>query len=108
MFLIDRTKKPILDLIENSEEFIKIVSFQFSDPEIIDKLIKKADNDIHIEVITLPIDSIDEKERQEKMSNCYKNLKEKGAELYENRWEIGDPTLTDTSVSGEVSEGGGG
>ncbi|KXA96411.1 hypothetical protein AKJ38_03350, partial [candidate division MSBL1 archaeon SCGC-AAA259I14] len=99
--------EPILEVIKNSEEYIRIVSFQFSDSKIIENLKKKVKEGIDVEVITLPVDSINSDEKREEMRNSYKSLREEGVKVYENMWEVGDPTLTDTSESGEVSEGGG-
>jgi len=99
-------------VIEEAEEYIKIVEFQFSNSEYITKLIQKAKN-VDITVITLPIDSIwarneEELKRRNKIQELYDHLEKTGrGKIYDCMWEVGDPTLTTTSESGNQSEGGG-
>ncbi|MHA1253713.1 MAG: phospholipase D-like domain-containing protein, partial [Candidatus Helarchaeota archaeon] len=62
---------------------------------------------VEIEIITLPADSYRKVKERGEIIEEYSNLKNSGIKIFENIWEIGDPTLSTTSMSGEISEGGG-
>jgi len=106
-FLIEKNKEIIKDLIKNAKKFIKIINFQFSSSEIFNILKEKSKKGIDIEIITLPSDSYKKIEDRKKIINEYKELKNYGIKIFENIWEIGDPSLSTTSLSGAISEGGG-
>lgn len=100
-------KKAIYQAIEDSNEFLKIVVFQLTSREIVNLLIKKAKEGIKIDIITLPEDSFAKVEERKTISGLYDILRDNGIKLNLCSWEVGDPSLTATSLSGEMAEGGG-
>jgi len=98
---------PIYESIENAKEFIKIIAFQLTSNKIIDLLTKRAHEGIKIEVITLPIDSFNKPEKREEIAGFYADLQANNVEVDICNWEVGDASLTDTSQSGQMAEGGG-
>jgi hypothetical protein len=100
-------KELIYKTLNEAEKFIKIVVFQLTSKSIVDLLIKKSDERLDIEVITLPEDSYAKVEDRDKIRMLYDSMISKGIELNLCDWEVGDPSLTDTSLSGEMAEGGG-
>lgn len=60
-----------------------------------------------MELITLPIDSYKNEEERKVISKYYKLLANNGVKIYICNWEVGDPSLTSTSMSGILREGGG-
>jgi len=106
-FLFTKNRNYLINLIKDAEKFIKIVAFQFTSKEFINLLIEKARLGLEIELITLPEDSYSKQEERKKITEFYKSLRENNIRLYLCDWEVGDPSLTSTSMSGELKEGGG-
>lgn len=107
VFDLRRDKIPIKKAIDEASKFINIVSFQFTSEEIIKLLIARANKGIKVRIITLPEDSYGDIAERQKISSLYKELSDKGIELNLCLWEVGVPELTETSLSGEQTEGGG-
>jgi hypothetical protein len=68
-------------------------------------LAKKASEGVHIEVITTPVDNIANEELRLKVEEMYKRLQAKGVKLLTCPWEVGEPRLTPTSMSGRLTAG---
>ncbi|MBE0432248.1 hypothetical protein IBX73_02140, partial [candidate division WOR-3 bacterium] len=107
LFDLRRDKIPIKEAINEASKFIDIVSFQFTSEEIIRLLIDKSNKGIKVRVVTLPEDSYGDIAKRQTISNLYKELSNRGIELNLCLWEVGVPELTETSMSGEQTEGGG-
>lgn len=112
-FFFERGLGYIDKVLSEAEEYIRIVEFQFSNRLYLQRLLQKAEEGVSISIITLPIDSIrasnkDSEKKRNEIQEYYNNLqsKEKG-KIYECLWEVGDPSLTTTSESGTLAEGGG-
>ncbi len=106
-FLFTNKKDFIINTIKNAEKFIKIIAFQFTSEEFVKYLIEKSKAGLDVELITLPEDSYSKQEAREKISRFYKSLRDNDVKIYLCDWEVGDPTLTSTSMSGDLKEGGG-
>lgn len=106
-FDLRRDKTPIIDAIKEARNFIDIVSFQFTAEDIIKLLIDKVNKGIKVRVITLPEDSYANIKERQKITEFYKKLSNAGVEVNLCLWEVGVPELTETSLSGEQTEGGG-
>jgi len=106
-FYFTDDKNFIINSIKSAEKFIKIIAFQFTSEEFVKYLIEKSKSGIEIELITLPEDSYSKEEERNKISAYYKSLKDNGVKIYLCDWEVGDPSLTSTSMSGDLKEGGG-
>lgn len=100
-------KDPIYKTINNAKEFIKMVAFQLTSEKIIELLKKRANEGIKIEIITLPTDSFKKVEERQIIETYYDELRKNNINLEICDWEVGDPSLTDTSQSGRLAEGGG-
>ncbi len=102
-----RDNKVLLDTLNESKEFVKVLSFQLTSPQIAQILSDLAEKGVKVEVITLPPDSYKKEDERERISKLYEKMREKGTDLFLCDWEVGDPSLTDTSLSGSLAEGGG-
>ena len=106
-FEFSRNKDVIKSVINDAEKFLNIVSFQFTDVEFIRNYILTKSAIIKIEILTLPEDSYSKPNEREEIVRLYKDLQEAGVQIHFCSWEIGDPSLTNTSQSGDEAEGGG-
>jgi len=106
-FLFTNNKDILINIIKNAEEFIKIIAFQFTSREFVDLLIEKSKLGLIIELITLPVDSYSKEEERSKIKNLFNELLDNNIKIYFCDWEVGDPSLTTTSMSGRINEGGG-
>lgn len=106
-FEFSRDKEVIKSIINNADQFLNIVSFQFTDDSFIRNFILNNSPKISIEILTLPEDSYSRVDEREKIIQLYKDLEKAGAKVHKCFWEIGDPSLTTTSQSGDEAEGGG-
>jgi hypothetical protein len=102
---LSRTSQLVKELINKAEEHLKIVTFRFSSEDFAKLLIKKAKEGVDIEVITTPVDNIAKEELRSKVEKMYKNVQEKGVKLLTCPWEVGEPRLTTTSMSGRLAAG---
>jgi len=102
---LSRASQLVAELINNTKERLKIVTFRFSSEEFAKMLAKKASEGVHIEVITTPVDNIANEELRLKVEEMYKRLQAKGVKLLTCPWEVGEPRLTPTSMSGRLTAG---
>jgi phosphatidylserine/phosphatidylglycerophosphate/cardiolipin synthase-like enzyme len=106
-FRFSSNKEAIRKVIREANEFISVVSFQFSDGSFIRDLLWDKLRKVDLSIITLPTDSYKDTTQRNKIDKLYRDLEENGAKVYRCMWEVGDPSLTATSLSGEQLEGGG-
>lgn len=106
-FDLRRDKTLIREAIDEATEFIYVVAFQLTSEEIIKLLTEKAIRGVKVRIITLPEDSYGDMAARYKIGNLYNMLTSNSVELNQCIWEVGTPELTDTSLSGEQTEGGG-
>lgn len=107
IFDLRRDKILIEQAFNEASEFIDIVSFQFTSEEIANLLINKAKKGVKIKIISLPEDSYGDVAERQKINDLYNMLTKNGIEINRCLWEVGVPELTETSLSGEQTEGGG-
>ena len=106
-FKFSSNKEIIKKTISEADKFISIVSFQFTADSLIRNLLLDKSRKVNLSIITLPSDSYKDTAARKKIDNLYKDLEKNGAKVYQCIWEVGDPSLTATSLSGEQLEGGG-
>jgi hypothetical protein len=102
---VSRTSKLIKKLIENANRFLKIVTFRFTSEDFAKMLITKAKTGVDVEVITTPADNIAGEDMRVRVQKMYEELKQKGVRLLLCPWEVGEPRLTPTSLSGRLAAG---
>jgi hypothetical protein len=68
-------------------------------------LTKKAREGVEIELITTPVDNIGDEKLRSKVEEMYKQLQANGVKLQTCPWEVGEPRLTPTSLSGRLTAG---
>ncbi|MCK4233025.1 hypothetical protein KAX75_01235, partial [candidate division WOR-3 bacterium] len=107
IFELRRDKALLENAIKEASDFIDIVTFQFTSENIVKLLVKKAIQGVRIRIITLPEDSYRDVSERKKITELYNFLTSKDIELNRCIWEVGVPELTETSLSGEQTEGGG-
>ena len=105
--IFSTNKEVIKNVIQEAKEFIFIVSFQFTADSFVRALLLEKSKKVNLSVITLPGDSYKEESERNKINRLYEDLEKNGAKIYQSMWEVGDSTLTDTSLSGDQLEGGG-
>jgi len=88
--------------LDAAEKFIKIAMFQIHNDDLFKLLSKKACDQVNIEIITLPYESIKPKLR-EKVKNNFIALQKQGVIIHFCKWNIGDPGRTTTAVEGWYS-----
>ena len=106
-FKFSSNKEIIKKTISEADKFISIVSFQFTADPFIRNLLLDKSRKVNLSIITLPSDSYKDTAARKKIDNLYKDLEKNGAKVHQCIWEVGDPSLTATSLSGEQLEGGG-
>lgn len=92
----------VLEEIRKAEKFIKIAMFQIHSNALFSLLNEKVKCNVKVEIITLPYTSVKERFRQNVKEN-FELLKSLGANVYFNKWNIGDPGRTTTAVEGWYS-----
>ena len=102
---LSRTSQLVKEFINEAEEHLKIVTFRFSSEDFAKMLIKKAKGGVEIEIITTPVDNIGNEELRSKVEEMYKDLRLNGVKLLTCPWEVGEPRLTPTSMSGRLAAG---
>jgi len=94
---------PLLESINNARKFLKIVSFQLTSLSVIKALEEASRRGVQVSVITLPPDSY--AGDRTVVSKLFDGLRSVGIDLSPCIWEVGEPRLTTTSLSG-ATEGG--
>lgn len=87
----------VVDELKKASEYIKLAIFQIHHRDIFQILSEKQIEGISIEILTLPYDSIDGKNRDEIIER-FESLRKAGAILSFNHWNVGDPERTTTAV----------
>lgn len=87
----------IIKEIELAEEFVRIAMFQIHHEDVFKVLSDKIDQGLRVEIFTLPYDSINQDIRLQVKSR-FEELEKKGAVIYFNKWNVGDPGRTTTAV----------
>lgn len=95
----------VKEFLNKAKKQLKIVTFRFSSEDFAEALIKKAKEGVKIEVITTPVDNIGDERLRSKVEGMYKGLQTNGVRLLTCPWEVGEPRLTPTSVSGVLTAG---
>ncbi len=83
--------------IEQAHEYIRIAIFQIHSNAVFEKITEKLTCGVRIEIFTLPYDSIYPDVRAE-VEGRLRELENKGAILYFDKWNVGDPSRTTTAV----------
>ena len=94
---------PLLESINNAQKSLKLVSFQLTSSHVVKALEEACRRGVKVSVITLPPDSY--AGDSAKIEALFKRLQSAGAEVSLCIWEVGEPRLTTTSLSGK-KEGG--
>jgi hypothetical protein len=68
-------------------------------------LIDRAKEGVDIEIITTPADNIAKADLRSKVEEMYNRLQANGVKLLTCPWEVGEPRLTPTSLSGRLAAG---
>lgn len=87
----------IIEEIQQAEKYVRIAMFQIHHEDIFRALNDKLDQGLEVEIFTLPYDSINEDIRQQ-VESRFKELEKKGAKIYFDKWNVGDPSRTTTAV----------
>jgi len=93
----NKLNQKIIDCLGSAKRFIKIAVFQIHSEKVFQLLIQKAKSGVEVEIITLPVDSVDENER-EMVRQYFGALEKAGAIVSFCKWNIGDPERTTTAV----------
>ena len=107
LLIFNEKQSPIYETIDQAKKFIKIVAFQMTSTRLIEVLKKRAREGIKIEVITLPVDSFKKANKRKEIEIFHEDLKKNDVVLEICDWEVGAASLTTTSQSGKIREGGG-
>jgi len=102
---LSATSQIVKEFIDRSEKRLKIVTFRFSSEDFARILIKKAKEGVEIELVTTPVDNIGDEKLRSKIEEMYKQLQTNGVRLLTCPWEVGEPRLTPTSLSGRLTSG---
>ena len=94
---------PLLESVNNAQKFLRIVSFQLTSLRVVNALEEACRRGVQVSAITLPPDSY--AGDRAVVSQLFDNLRSVGVDLSLCIWEVGEPRLTTTSLSG-VTEGG--
>ncbi len=102
---LSNTSQVVYEFLNKTRKHLKIVTFRFSSENFAETLIKKAKEGVKIEVITTPVDNIGDPRLRSKVEGMYKGLQANGVKLLACPWEVGEPRLTPTSLSGSQTAG---
>jgi len=102
---LSKTSQIVKEFIDRAEKHLKIVTFRFSSEDFARMLTKKAKEGVEIELITTPVDNIGDERLRSKVEEMYKQLQANGVKLLTCEWEVGEPRLTPTSLSGRLTAG---
>jgi hypothetical protein len=102
---LSKTSRLVTEFIKNTKNFLKIITFRFSSEDFANMLIDKTKAGVDIEIITTPADNIGKQDLRSKVEEMYKRLQANGVRLLTCPWEVGEPRLTPTSMSGRLAAG---
>lgn len=86
----------VIKELQDAEEFIKIAVFQLHNADIFKVLEEKLEENVKVEIFTLPYDSIHEDVRDD-VTKLFQDIERKGAVLHFCKWNVGDPHRTTTA-----------
>jgi len=95
----------VKEFIDRAEKNLRIVTFRFSSEDFARMLTKKAREGVKVELITTPVDNIGDEKLRSKVEEMHKQLQANGVKLQTCPWEVGEPRLTPTSLSGRLTSG---
>lgn len=87
----------VINELDEAEQYIRIAIFQLHNHEVFDILVKKLDQGLKVEILTLPYDSVNDDIRT-RVIQQFQILENKGATLQFCKWNIGDPERTSTAI----------
>jgi len=102
---LSKTSQMVKEFIDRAEKHLKIVTFRFSSEDFARMLTKKAKEGVEVELITTPVDNIGDPKLRSKVEEIYRQLQTNGVKLQTCQWEVGEPRLTPTSLSGKLTSG---
>jgi len=102
---LSKTSQMVKEFIDRAEKHLKIVTFRFFSDDFARMLTKKVKEGVEIEIITTPVDNIGDEKLRGKAENMYRQLQGSGVKLLACPWEVGEPRLTPTSLSGRLTSG---
>lgn len=102
---LSRTSQLVKQSINSADKFLKIITFRFASEHFTKMLIDKAKAGVNVEIITTPADNIGKEDLRSKVEDMYRTLQANGVKLLTCPWEVGEPRLTPTSVSGKLAAG---
>jgi hypothetical protein len=85
----------IIKEMTSAEKYVRIAMFQIHRQDVFDTLVKLA-NKVKVEILTLPYDSINDNVKSQVVSR-FDDLINKGAIIYFDKWNVGDPRETRTA-----------
>jgi len=91
----------VIEEIRKAEKYIYIVVFQMQNLELLDELIKKAKSGLEVEIITLPLSSINDPEIEKKVREKFDALSKNKGKLNIFDWNVGTTGHT-KSIEGDV------
>lgn len=83
--------------IDDAREFIKMAVFQIHNMSIYEALERALKHSVNVKILTLPYESVNPDIRAI-VKNSLERIKNLGAEVNFNKWNIGDPERTTTAV----------
>ena len=86
----------IIKEMTSAEKYVRIAMFQIHRQDVFDALVKLLANKVKVEILTLPYDSIND-DLKKQVVRRFDDLVNKGAIIYFDRWNVGDPRETRTA-----------
>jgi phosphatidylserine/phosphatidylglycerophosphate/cardiolipin synthase-like enzyme len=86
----------IIKEIASAKKYVRIAMFQIHREEIFNTLNDLLANNVRIEILTLPYDSVN-KDIKLEVETRFQQLAKNGATIYFDRWNVGDPKETRTA-----------
>jgi hypothetical protein len=102
---LTKTSQMVKEFFDRAEKHLRIVTFRFSSEDFARMLTKKAEEGVETELITTPVDNIGDEKLRSKVEAMYRQLQASGVKLLTCPWEVGEPRLTPTSLSGRLTSG---
>jgi phosphatidylserine/phosphatidylglycerophosphate/cardiolipin synthase-like enzyme len=95
--LSNQVMRQVLNELELAQNYIRIAVFQLHSNELFQLLLRKRNEGLRIEILTLPYDSINPDIR-EVVTERLQNIINQGAIVHFCKWNVGDPGRTSTAV----------
>lgn len=86
----------IIKEITSAKKYVRIAMFQIHREEVFNTLTDLLANNVQVEVLTLPYDSINDDLRPQ-VEGRIRQLSKSGATIYFDKWNVGDPRETRTA-----------